>query len=58
MEFTTTPEAKMTTTASQFTYDVYSNTAADEFFSFLLRAGVQQERIDAMRETRRELLAK
>lgn len=58
MEITTTQEAtKMTATANDFTYDVYSNQAADEFFSFLRRAGVEESRIERMKQTREEFLA-
>ena len=58
METTTTQEAsKMTATANDFTYDVYSDEAAAEFFSFLRNAGVEEIRIERMKQTREEFLA-
>jgi hypothetical protein len=40
-----------------FTYDVHDDEAAADFFAFLSRAGVEDARIERMKETRREFLA-
>lgn len=47
----------MTATANDFTYDIYSDEAAAEFFSFLRNAGVEESRIKRMKQTREEFLA-
>ncbi len=44
-------------TASDFSYDVMSDEAAEDFFSLMARSNVQAYRIDRMRETRRNFLA-
>lgn len=44
-------------TAADFTYDVNDDDAANEFFAFLSRAGVEDARIERMKQTRADFLS-